>query len=190
MGVMRRSPSSAASVGFAILALAAGRADAQTAHAPAPAAPQGSTPLEGVVVAISKTPPTVASTYPAAGSSVDPGVLVLKVTFDQRMDPQAWRYAKGGGDYPDCLAKPRLLADAKTFVLLCTTTSSRTYSVRFNEDGETTGFTGEGHRAATPFELTFTTMKGRPVSTLPDALIKAGLHDDEGPVEGSELAKR
>ena len=172
----------------AILALAAGHAGAQTAHAPAQ--PASSTSLEGLTVAISKTAPSVVSTFPAAGAAIDPGVLVLKVTFDQHMDPEAWRYAKGGAEYPNCLEKPRLLADGKTFVLLCTILSSRTYSVRFNEDGETSGFTGVGHRAAVPFELTFTTIKGRPVSNLPDALIKAGLKDDEGPVETAELAKR
>ena len=186
---MTASPSRTGfAAGLAILALAGGSAGAQTAHAPSER--PDTTPLEGLTVVISKTPPAVVSTFPAAGAAVDPGVLVLKVTFDQKMDPDAWRYAKGAGDYPDCLAKPRLLADGKTFVLLCTTTSNRTYSVRFNEVGESPGFTGVGHRMATPFELTFTTVKGRPVSTLPDALIKAGLHDDEGPVEGSELAKR
>jgi hypothetical protein len=178
--------------GLTVLALAAG-ATAQTAHAPAAAdaaAPSGSTALDGVTVAVSKNPPSVVSTVPANGSTVDPGVMVLKVTFDQHMDPDAWRYAKGMFDYPNCLAKPRLLADQQTFVLLCTTFASKTYSVRFNETDQEVGFTNVGHRAAVPFELTFTTSKGHPVSSLPEALKVAGLKDDEGPVEGTDLAAR
>ena len=122
---MRLSLRSIAPVGaLVLLVLPSWQAAAQTAHAPASA--QGSTALEGLTVAISKNPPGVVATFPAAGSTVDPGVMVLKVTFDQHMDPDAWRYAKGAGEYPDCLAKPRLLADEKTFVLLCTTHSDRT----------------------------------------------------------------
>jgi hypothetical protein len=175
-------------VGLTALALAAG-ASAQTAHAPA-AAPAGSTALDGVTVAVSKNPPRVVSTVPANGATVDPGVMVLKVTFDQHMDPDAWRYAKGMFDYPNCLAKPRLLSDQETFVLLCTALALKSYSVHFNETGEEIGFTNVGHRAAVPFELNFTTSKGHPVSTLPDALKVAGLKEDEGPVEGSDLAAR
>ena len=185
---MKPSPSIAATyAGLVALALAPAQAGAQTAHAPA--TPQGTTPLEGVTVAVSKNPPMVTGTFPASGAAIAPGVLVLKVTFDQHMDPDAWRYAKGGADYPDCLAKPRLLADGKTFVLLCTTRAEKTYAVRFNEADQEVGFTGVGHRAALPFELTFSTVKGRPVSSLPDALTVAGLKEDEGPVEGSDLAK-
>jgi hypothetical protein len=140
-------------------------------------------------VAVSKTPPAVVSTVPASGATVDPGVLVLKVTFDQPMDPTVWRYGKGAsGDYPDCLAKPRLLADAKTFVLLCTVGSDKSYSVRFN-DGTEPAFTSLGRRAATPYALNFSTSKGRAISSLPEALKVAGLSDDEGPVEGVEPAK-
>ncbi|HTK36163.1 MAG TPA: Ig-like domain-containing protein [Caulobacteraceae bacterium] len=174
---------------LASLVLAGSGAAAQTASPPVSKA-HAPTPLEGVTVAVSRTPPTVVETFPAAGSTVDPGVTVLKVTFDQHMDPEAWRYAKGdAGAYPDCLAKPRLLADGRTFVLLCTTLSDRAYSVLINQADADTGFTGVGHRMATPFELNFTTAKGHPVSSLPEALTVAGLHDDEGPVESAEPAK-
>jgi hypothetical protein len=175
--------------GLAMVLFAGAPAGAQTASTPKAAS--GSTALEGVTVAVSKNPPSVVSTFPAAGSTVDPGVTVLKVTFDQHMDPDAWRYTKGAdGAYPDCLAKPRLLADAKTFVLLCTTLSNRTYSVHINEAEAESGFTGVGNRRAIPFELSFTTAKGHPVSSLPEALTVAGLKDDEGPVENAEVAKR
>ena len=171
---------------LAVLVLTAGIAEAQTAHAPS----QGPTALEGVEVAVSKNSPSVVSTVPKAGSTVDPGVMILTVTFDQHMDPDGWRYAKGAnGEYPDCLAKPRLLGDSKTFVLLCTTLSNRNYAVRFNEPEEA-GFTGVGHRSAVPFELNFTTAKGHPVSSLPQALTVAGLHDDDSPVENSDLMSK
>jgi hypothetical protein len=38
-------------------------------------------------------PPKLVSTYPAEGATVAPGVLILKVAFDQQMSPSAWNYA-------------------------------------------------------------------------------------------------
>ena len=159
---------------------------------PAPAgttAPAAATPLSGLTVAVPATPPVVVSTFPAAGAAVAGGTLVLKVTFDQNMDGATWGYAKGdAGDYPECLAKPRLLSDERTFVLLCRTLRGKSYSVRLNSgDG---GFTSVGRRTATPFELQFTTSMADPVLTLKDAMTQAGLHDDDGPIEGIEVAPR
>lgn len=151
-----------------------------TAHEPA-------TPLSGLTVAVPSTPPVVTATYPAADAVVTPGVLVLKVAFDQAMDPEGWSYAKGeGGDYPSCLDRPRRLADGKTFVLLCTTAPGRPYAVAINGDGR--GFTSAGRRAAGPFVLRFSTSRAESIHTVKAAMDAAGLKDDESPIEGDRPA--
>ena len=70
------------------LILAADAARAADAPSPAPpAAPPEN--LSGVDVAVPRDAPTVASTYPAQGASVAPGILVVKIDFDQRMPRDA-----------------------------------------------------------------------------------------------------
>src|ERR1700761_2779142 len=94
---------------LAVLALTAPLATpalAQTSSSP--------THLSGVtVMAPAPTLPKVVSTFPEEGKSVAPGALILKVTFDQKMDPDGWDYGKGAAAYPDCLARPRLEPDQK-----------------------------------------------------------------------------
>ena len=54
---------------------------------------------------------------PAVGAAVTPGVLILKLTFDQRMTAGGFDVAPAAGaEAPDCLKTPRLLDDGKTFV--------------------------------------------------------------------------
>src|SRR5262249_39789904 len=66
---------------------AASPALAQTSSAP--------TRLSGVtVMAPAPTLPMVVSTYPTDGKAVTGGVLILKVTFDQKMAPDGWDYGK------------------------------------------------------------------------------------------------
>jgi hypothetical protein len=149
--------------------------------------PSNPTDLSGLTVAIPKTQPMVTGAYPAMGSSVAPGVVILKLTFDQPMDPEGWSYARGAdGAYPSCLDRPRRLADGKTFVLLCTTAPSTAYAVQVNGDGG--GFVGLGRRAAAPFELRFSTTGAESVRTIKAAMDAAGLKDDESPVEDSKPA--
>jgi hypothetical protein len=169
------------------LALAAlvvgGSAVAQTASTPAPV------PLSGVTVAApAKTPPMVVSTFPEAGKSVTPGALVLKVTFDQKMTPDGWDYAQGAERYPQCLARPRLLADEKTFVLLCTVGANTHFSVRFNATAAG-GFQNLAGQRATPSGLDFSTNDDQSVSTIDDAMKAASLKKDEGPVMDRTPAK-
>jgi hypothetical protein len=157
---------------------AAGAAMAQTAsHA---------TNLSGVTVAApAKTPPKVASTFPEAGKSVPPGALILKITFDQKMNPGGWDYAKGQDRYPQCLPHPRLLADEKTFVLLCTVGGSGHFSVAFNST-DAGGFENIAGQRATPSTLDFATTDDPSLATISDAMKAAELKDDEGPVMDSQ----
>lgn len=148
---------------------------AQTSSS-APAAISGVT-----VVAPAKEPPKVISTYPAAGKSVQPGALILTVTFDQRMNPDGWDYAKGQDRYPQCLARPRLLNDQKTFVLLCTAGGNQHFSVQFNAT-PSGGFENLAGQHATPSAVDFITTEGASLSTIDEAMKAAGLKPDQGPV--------
>ena len=160
--------------GLALTAASAAPALAQTAATP--------THLSGVtVMAPAPTPPKVVSTYPEEGKSVAPGALILKVTFDQKMDPDGWDFGKGANAYPDCLARPRLEPDEKTFVLLCTVGPKSSFSVTFN--GSTQGaFENLAGQKATPAAFNFATDDEKALDTIADAMKAAGLKADEGPV--------
>ncbi len=175
------------------LALCAGSAlaapiDANPAPHNAPAPPSNAFPLSGVVVVPpSKDPPAIVSTYPAAGAAVTPGALVLKLTFDQRMNPEDWRFDRGDIGYPSCLARPRLLRDEKTFVLLCTVGANGKFAVQMNGPG-TGGFANLANQRATPLLLQFSTLDGASQSTIKDALKSAGLKDEDSPVMDKQPA--
>lgn len=162
---------------LAVLALGAAAATpalAQTASTP--------TRLSGVtVVAPAPTLPKVVSTYPEDGKNVAPGALILKVTFDQKMDPQGWDFGKGPGAYPDCLDRPRLEPDEKTFVLLCTVTPKSSFSVTLNNSSRG-AFENLAGQKATPAAFSFSTGEEKSLATIADAMKAAGLKADEGPV--------
>jgi hypothetical protein len=159
---------------LALTAAAATPALAQTASTP--------TRLSGVtVVAPAPTLPKVVSTYPETGKSVAPGALILKVTFDQKMDPGGWDFGKGANAYPDCLARPRLEPDEKTFVLLCTVGPKSSFSVTLNTSGQG-AFENQAGQKATPAAFDFTTDDEKSLATIAEAMKAAGLKADEGPV--------
>jgi hypothetical protein len=166
-----------------LAALAAGTATAQTSATPPPVpAPPAPTALSGITIAApAKTPPKVVSTFPAQDQTVTPGALILRITFDQKMSPDGWDYAKGAERYPQCLARPRLLNDEKTFVLLCTAGGDGKFSVAFNA-GAGGGFSNLAGQRATPSSLDFATSKAESLATIEDAMKAAGLKKDEGPV--------
>lgn len=124
-------------------------------------------------------PPKVAASFPAQGAQVPAGVLVIKLVFDQPMTPDEWSYGRAeGGDFPSCLAKPRLLADKRTFALLCSVTAHRTYAIAVNP---APAFAGANGRLAKPDTLSFSTTDTEALS-LHDALNQAGLTDADEPI--------
>lgn len=162
-----------------LLVAIAAPALAQTSSAP--------TRLSGVtVVAPSPTLPKVVSTYPADGKAVAGGVLILTVTFDQKMAPDGWDYGKGADAYPQCLDRPRLLPDEKTFVLLCTTPTRARFSVTLNQSSGAGAFENLAGQKATPAVVNFTTDDSVVVASLADAMKAAGLKPGEGPVMDSK----
>jgi hypothetical protein len=151
-----------------------------SAFAQTPAEPNT---VAGVVVAGGQ-PPAITSTFPAAGAEITPGVLVLKLVFDQPMKADDWSFTKAGdAEMPDCLPAPRLLGDLKTFVLLCSTLGGKTYGLTFNPPGER-AFLSAGERRAPTADLRFSTTGAAPVRTVRDAMKTAGLGELDMPVEG------
>jgi hypothetical protein len=167
---------------LALLAsLVAGPVLAQATKPPA----ETPTPVSPVTVMPPTQKPKVVATWPANGQAIAPGVLVLKVVFDQQMTPRDFAYGLGtGGDTLNCLKTPRLLNDNKTFVLLCTTLPGKTYAVALNPDAPGgRAFSNVAENRAEPGALTFTTGTGEPVTKLRDAIKAAGLGDLDMPVE-------
>lgn len=155
----RRLPAAAASLGL-------------MAASPPP------TPLSEIVVTGGPAPRLVAS-FPANGSEVAAGVLALKLTFDKPMSADSWSYGPAANvAFPTCLDHPRLLADGRTFVLLCTVAAHQAYGLKINVPKD---FAARGGRLAEPADLTFHT--GETESrTLHDALAAAGLTDADEPL--------
>jgi hypothetical protein len=140
--------------------------------------------VSGVTVTISREIPKVVSSYPGQGASIAPGILIIRITYDTRMQGQSWSYVTSrDGDYPECAASPRLLDDHKSFALICRTLPKKTYALWFNH-GDYQNFTSISHRPAAAYELKFTTSDADPVWTLQDA-IKAdpGLPPGSNPAE-------
>ena len=171
-----------------ILCLAAGPALAQVArNASGKPACEASNLVSPVTIMPPTPKPKVVATWPAADQAVAPGVLVLKVAFDQPMTPRDFAYRLDAGAQPlDCLKTPRLLNDAKTFVLLCTTLPGKTYTVGLNNAPASAApgrFSNLSENPAEPSQLTFTTQTGEPVTKLRDAIKAAGLGGLDMPVE-------
>ena len=130
-------------------------------------------------------PPKLVASYPAEGQAVAPGVLILKLTFDQRMTATGFDIAPApGAEAPDCVKTPRLLNDGKTFVLLCTGLSGRSYTLAFNAQSEG-GFQNLAEKRALPVTLSFTTTSAEPVRSLTAAMRVQNLSDLEVPVQDS-----
>ena len=123
--------------------------------------------------------PAVGSTYPAAGARVPGGVMILKIVFDQPMTPDAWAYGRSeGADFPNCLANPRLLADQRTFVLLCSVASNHAFALQINAAPR---FASAYGRSARPYVLRFSTTADATIN-LHEALAQAGLADTDDPI--------
>lgn len=165
---------------LALIASAAAPALAQTSSSP--------THLSGVTVtAPAPTLPKVVDTFPADGKTVTPGVLILKVTFDQKMNPGGWDYGKGADAYPECLDRPRLLPDEKTFVLLCTVPPNGKFSVTFDASGSG-GFENLAGQKATMASLNFATDDSKSIMSIADAIKTEQLKPDDDPVMDSNPA--
>lgn len=135
------------------------------------------------VTVVAGDAPKVVSTYPAQDQAVAPGVLILKVAFNQKMLPTGFDYAPAPGADPlECVKTPRLLNDEKTFVLLCRAWPGKTYGVAFN-GSEKPGFANQGELRATGATLSFTTTSGEPIRTVAAGVKAAGLEPTDTPIQ-------
>ena len=127
-------------------------------------------------------PPKIVSSFPGAGETVAPGALVMRITFDQKMDAAGFSFSAAGpgGQMPNCLKTPRLLNDEKTFVLLCTTAPQSHYVIAFNAAGK--GFKNIAGSALPAVQLTFDTNNDDGPRDLASALKIAKLTDQDVPI--------
>lgn len=152
------------------------------APAPPPLPPHE---VAGVIVMPVTNPPRLVASYPAEGQAVAPGVLILKLTFDQRMTATGFDIgAAPGAQALDCVKTPRLLNDGKTFVLLCTALSAHSYALAFNAQPEG-GFQNLAEKRAAPVTLTFTTTNAEPIRSLSAAMRVQNLSALDVPVQES-----
>jgi len=150
---------------------------------PAGLPPQPPKEVSGITVYGKTDPPKVTGTYPKAGQALSAGVLILSVTFDQKMLDHSFDIGPGeGGEMPNCLKTPRLLDDSKTFVLLCTTDPHKTYALAFNAKPQG-GFANIAEHRAEAATLAFTTTDGDGPRSIPEALKTQNLRPVDMPIQ-------
>ncbi len=143
-------------------------------------------PIPQEVIVVAPKDAKVVATYPADGSVVPGGSTILKIVFDQPMTADAWSYTPSTkGRFPDCLARPRLLGDRRTFVLLCSLAVGTRYALSINADPT---FETAGGRKPPRYELGFETGPRTAEVGLHNALAAAGLTDADDPIQGTVAA--
>ncbi|MDB5433959.1 MAG: hypothetical protein JWR47_216 [Phenylobacterium sp.] len=145
--------------------------------------PQPPKEVSGLTVYARTDPPKVTATYPAAGQALPAGVVILTLTFDQRMLDTGFDIGSAaGGEMPHCLKTPRLLEDGKTFVLLCTVEPRKTYALAFNAKPQG-GFANVAEHRAEPSTLSFTTTDGDGPRSISEALKVQNLRTVDMPIQ-------
>jgi len=164
----------------ALVSLAAAAAGAPPVQAPQPLPPKTVSPL---TVYPKTDPPKVVGTWPAAGSTIAPGVLVVRITFDQPMVEDGFDVgASAEAPAPKCLKTLRRLNDEKSFVLLCTTAANSRYALAFNS-GTAGGFASLGGTRAAAATLVFSTNDADDgPRSVPEAIKAAKLSDGDMPI--------
>ena len=154
-------------------------------HSPhAAAAPSKELPnvVAPLTVAPRGNPAKIVTSFPAAGEVIAPGALVMRITFDQKMDSSGFAFTAGANaKMPDCLKTPRLLNDEKTFVLLCTTLPDQSYVIAFNAVPKE-GFRNVAGWTAAPATLAFATNHEDGPRDLDSALKIAKLTAEDVPI--------
>jgi hypothetical protein len=140
------------------------------------------------VVPVGGDPPKLASSFPAQGQTIEAGVLVLKLSFDQKMSPDGFDIAAApGSDAPACVKTPRLLNDEKTFVLLCTVAPNARYAIALNSSSGKAGFASLGDTRAAATTLEFATGKTVGPTDLASAMKLEKLGELDEPIQQSDF---
>jgi hypothetical protein len=162
-----------------VLLVAPGLARAAPPEPPEP-------PVSQDVIVTAPKPAKVIATYPADGATTLGGIAIVKIVFDQPMAADAWSYTPSeNGKFPACLARPRLLSDRRTFVLLCTLEVGATYALEINAPPQ---FKTTAGRRPPTMAFSFKT-EDHTTTSLHDALDRAGLSDADDPIMASVPAE-
>ncbi len=158
-----------------VLALAA-----PASAAPAPGGVKDEPPpIPQDVTVVAPKPVKVTGTYPADGASVPGGTVIIRISFDQNMSADSWSYTRSDkGKFPNCLTKPRLLPDRRSFVLLCSLDLNTAYAFDVNASPT---FETVGGRKAPAVPVSFRTSGDINIG-LHQALDSAGLQDADDPI--------
>ena len=119
----------------------------------------------GATSATSKSRPKVVATFPADGAVVRPGVVVVRVTFDQPMSCDA--SFDGASDLPNpCPGRWRevtLSQDRRSFRTVCEVKAGVRYRLTVHDFHNSRGM-------AVPAEVTFSASGSAPIGTIQQAL--------------------
>jgi hypothetical protein len=116
--------------------------------------------------------PKVVSSYPAKGAVVRPGLLVVRVTFDQPMtcDGFFFRDAPRQNPCPDSPQQMLLSYDRRTIRTVCIVQPNAEYGLSLSEDPNAKSFVGLAGLPSLPYRLDFATSEGPAIATVCDAL--------------------
>lgn len=124
--------------------------------------PAGGTPL---------TTPKVVSTFPKKGSTVRPGLMVLRVTFDQPMSCYGAFAEDNDWSFPcDSVQNMVLSYDRRTVRTVCLTKPNTHYGLWMDRRPGSGDFLSLAGRAPKPYELAFSTSAEPPVTSVCQAL--------------------
>lgn len=129
--------------------------------------------------------PRVVSSFPARGAEVRPGLLVVRVTFDQPMA------CAGSFDAAPPLPNPcpgasrqmLLSYDRRTVRTVCAVEPGSQYGLSFGQDPNAETFLGLAGLPAAPSKIVFTTSSGPAIADACEALA-------EDPQTAAELRRR
>jgi hypothetical protein len=115
---------------------------------------------------------TVVSSYPAKGAVVRPGLLVVRVTFDQPMTCDGFFLGAPPRLNP-CPASPQqmlLSYDRRTIRIVCVVQPNAEYGLSLSPDPNGKTFVGMSGLPSLPYQFAFATSAGPLVATVCDAL--------------------
>ncbi len=116
--------------------------------------------------------PKVVSSFPAKGAVVRPGLLIVRVTFDQPMTCDGFFLADPPRQNP-CPGSPQqmlLSYDRRTVRIACVVEPNAEYGLALSPDPNGKTFVGMSGLPSLPYQFAFTTSDGPVAATVCDAL--------------------
>jgi len=118
--------------------------------------------------------PKVVSSFPARGDVIRPGLLVVRVTFDQPM-ACAGNFTAAPPLQNPCPGTPRdmlLSLDRKTIRTLCMVEADTRYGLWVTQDPTTHSFMGLAGLPSEPYRFSFATSSEAAVTSICDAMVE------------------